>query len=77
MKSVSVLEFRKNAEKIIRWSRQGKRMVMTYRGRPVMRLEPIQDDTVSEDDPFLQLDGIAVGEKENLTNRQIDEIIYG
>ena len=77
MKSVSVLEFRKNAEKIIRWSRQGKRMVMTYRGRPVMRLEPIQDDTVSEDDPFLQLDGIAVGKKENLTNRQMDEIIYG
>lgn len=77
MKSVSVLEFRKNAEKIIRWSRQGKRMIMTYRGRPVMRLEPIQDDVVGNDDPFLQLDGIAVGEKENLTNRQIDEIIYG
>lgn len=76
MKSVSVLEFRKNAEKIINWSRQGKRMVMTYRGQPVMRLEPIQYDVVGKDDPFLQLDGIAIGEKENLTNRQMDEIIY-
>jgi len=52
-------------------------MIMTYRERPVMRLEPMQDDVVGKDDPFLQPDGIAVGEKENLTNRQMDEIIYG
>jgi antitoxin (DNA-binding transcriptional repressor) of toxin-antitoxin stability system len=77
MKSISVLEFRKNAEKIIRWSRQGKRMIMTYRGRPVIRLEPILDDVVDKDDPFLQLDGIAVGGNENLSNQQMDEIIYG
>ena len=77
MKSISVLEFRKNAEKIIRWSKQGKRMIMTYRGRPVMRLEPIQDDAVDKDDPFLLLDGIADGKKEDLSNRQMDEIIYG
>ena len=77
MKSISVLEFRKNAEKIIRWSRQGKRMIMTYRGRPVIRLEPIQDDVVDRDDPFLQLEGIAEGKKENLSNQQMDEIIYG
>ncbi len=77
MKSISVLEFRKNAEKIIRWSKQGKRMIMTYRGRPVIRLEPIQDDVVDKNDPFLQLEGIAEGKKGNLTNRQMDEIIYG
>ena len=52
-------------------------MIMTYCERPVMRLEPMQDDVVGKDDPFLQPDGIAVGEKENLTNRQMDEIIYG
>ncbi|MFQ5686473.1 MAG: type II toxin-antitoxin system Phd/YefM family antitoxin [Candidatus Scalindua sp.] len=77
MKSISILEFRKNAEKIIRWSKQGKRMIMTYRGRPVIRLEPILDDAIDKDDPFLQLDGIAVGENENLSNQQMDEIIYG
>ncbi len=77
MKTISVLEFRKNAEKIIRWSRQGKRMIMTYRGRPVIRLEPIQDDVVDKDDPFLQLEGIAEGKKGYLSNRQMDEIIYG
>jgi antitoxin (DNA-binding transcriptional repressor) of toxin-antitoxin stability system len=77
MKAVTVLEFRKNAEKIIRWSRQGKRMVMTYRGRPVIRLEPVAHDKVNEDDPFLQLDGIVAGKKTRLNNRQMDEIIYG
>lgn len=65
MKAISVLEFRKNAGKIIRWSKQGKGMIMTYRGRPVMRLEPIHDDVVDKDDPFLQLDGIAAGKIEN------------
>ena len=77
MKAVTVLEFRKNAEKIIRWSRQGKRMVMTYRGRPVMRLEPVSQNKVNNDDPILQLDGIASGKKTRLSNREMDEIIYG
>ena len=76
MKTVSLLEFRKNAEKIIRCSRQGQKMVMTYRGRPVMRLEPILDETIAADDPFLLLDGIATGGKENMSNRQMDDIIY-
>jgi antitoxin (DNA-binding transcriptional repressor) of toxin-antitoxin stability system len=77
MKTVTVLEFRRNAEKIIRWSRQGKRMVMTYRGRPAIRLEPVVQDKVNSDDPFLKLDGIVPGKKSRLTNREMDEIIYG
>jgi antitoxin (DNA-binding transcriptional repressor) of toxin-antitoxin stability system len=76
MKTVSLLAFRKNAEKIINWSRQGKRMLLTYRGRPVIRLEPVTDDAVSDDDPFLQLDGIAEGKREHLSNREMDGIIY-
>lgn len=77
MKSISLLEFRKNAQKIIRWSKQGKRMIMTYRGRPVMRLEPIQDEVIDKEDPFLQLEGIAKGAKEDLNNQEMDTIIYG
>jgi antitoxin (DNA-binding transcriptional repressor) of toxin-antitoxin stability system len=77
MKTITMLEFRKNAEKIIRWSRQGKRMLMTYRGRPVMRLEPVaQDESIQEDDPFFQLDGIAESKKENLSNAEMDSTIY-
>jgi antitoxin (DNA-binding transcriptional repressor) of toxin-antitoxin stability system len=78
MKTVTVLEFRKNAQRVIRWSRQGKRMIMTYRGRAVMRLDPMRHcEAVSEDDPFLKLDGIIRGKKSRLRNRKMDEIIYG
>jgi antitoxin (DNA-binding transcriptional repressor) of toxin-antitoxin stability system len=76
MKTISVLDFRKNARKIIRWSKQGQRMVMTYRGRPVMRLEPIRDEKVTSDDPFLQLQGIVVGKGKSLSNKEIDDIVY-
>ncbi len=49
---------------------------MTYRGRPVMRLEPIHDKVVGKDDSFLQLDGIVDDKNENLSNQAMDEIIY-
>ncbi|KKM23597.1 hypothetical protein LCGC14_1613610 [marine sediment metagenome] len=54
----------------------GKKNVMTYRGRPVMRLEPIHDKVVGKDDSFLQLDGIVDDKNENLSNQAMDEIIY-
>ena len=77
MRKVTLLEFRKNAQKVIRWARQGQRMVMTYRGKPVMRLEPIENDVADTDDPFFKLAGIAQGKKEQLSNKQMDKIIYG
>jgi antitoxin (DNA-binding transcriptional repressor) of toxin-antitoxin stability system len=76
MKTISLLDFRKNARKIIRWSKQGQRMIMTYRGRPVMRLEPIREEKVTADDPFLQLQGIVTGKEKSLSNKEIDEILY-
>jgi antitoxin (DNA-binding transcriptional repressor) of toxin-antitoxin stability system len=76
MKTITILDFRKNAKKIIRWSKQGQRMIMTYRGRPVMRLEPIREQTVAGDDPFLQLQGMISGKVKGLSNRGIDKIIY-
>jgi antitoxin (DNA-binding transcriptional repressor) of toxin-antitoxin stability system len=39
MDKVSMLEFRHDAESVIRKVEQGKRMILTYRGKPVMRLE--------------------------------------
>jgi len=70
MKLISMLEFRKNAAKIIRWSKQGKRMIITYRGRPAIRLEPIYEERIYKNDSFLRLDGIVDGKKENLSNNK-------
>jgi len=76
MDRVSILQFRRQAEAIIRQVQQGKRLIVTYRGKPVMRLEPIQAQHISPEDPFYTLDQLAVAEGEALTNEEIDQIVY-
>ncbi len=76
MKTISVLEFRKNAKKIIQWVTQGQRLMMTYRGKPVARIEPIQDGLPDENDPFYLLPGYAIETGSDLSNEQIDRIVY-
>ena len=77
MKSISMLEFRQSAEKVIAQIMKGQRMVLTYRGKPVARLEPISDDAVDGDDPFYALDQLADAKGRSLTNEQMDKTIYG
>jgi len=74
MKMVTMLEFRKDAEKIIRQVERGQSMVLTYRGRPAIRLEPVQEE-YDEDDPFFKLIGVAE-DGGGLTNEEIDAIVY-
>jgi prevent-host-death family protein len=76
MDRVSILQFRRQAEAIIRQVQHGKRLIVTYRGKPVMRLEPIRGQHVSPEDPFYSLDQLAVADAEALTNEEIDQIVY-
>ena len=76
MKTVSMLDFRQDAERIIAQLQKGERMILTRRGKPVARLEPILHEQVEEDDPFYALTQLAVP-GESLTNEQIDGIVYG
>jgi antitoxin (DNA-binding transcriptional repressor) of toxin-antitoxin stability system len=71
-----MLEFRKDAEAVIRRVQKGQRLVLTYRGKAVARLEPIQDRLVNSDDPFYRLCSLADDRGESLTDREMDEIIY-
>ena len=48
MEKVSLLQFRHDAKAIIRQVAQGKRLILTYRGKPVMRLEPITDRPIGQ-----------------------------
>ncbi len=73
MERVSVSEFRRDAVAVIRKVPQGKHLVMTYRGKPVMRLEPIQPDA---DDPFYKIAQLASSTGEALINEEIDQTIY-
>jgi prevent-host-death family protein len=76
MDRVSILELRRDAEGIIRKVQQGKRLILTYRGKPVLRLEPIRPQAAGPDDPFYALDRLAVAGGEALGNDEIDQIVY-
>jgi prevent-host-death family protein len=75
-----MLEFRKNAEGILRRVAQGERFVLSNRGRPVARLEPIENGNRSDraNDPFLNIASRAVPSPKGKTpHNEIDRILYG
>ena len=49
--------------------------VLTRRGKPVARLEPIVLETTDENDSFYSLIDLAETGK-SLSNKQIDDILY-
>lgn len=77
VKTVTMLEFRRDAERIIDRVRQGQRLLLTYRGKPVMRLEPLQEPTADRDDPFYALADLGASISEPLNNDEIDRTVYG
>ena len=72
-----MLDLRQQAEKIVGDVKRGETLVLTYRGRPVVRLEPIREQTVDAGDAFYKLAGLADRKGKSLTNREIDAIVYG
>ncbi len=74
MKSISMLEFRLHAKRILTQVQQGQRMILTRRGKPVAKLEPIIE-IPDRNDPFYSLTDLA-GVGKPLSNAQIDELLY-
>ncbi len=78
MQTVSMLELRQHAREIVERVRRGQRFVLTYRGRPTARIEPLADaDGVRENDAFYRLAELADSAGEAMSNREMDEAIYG
>jgi antitoxin (DNA-binding transcriptional repressor) of toxin-antitoxin stability system len=77
MRTVSLLEFRKNSKKILELARRGERMIMTYRSKPVFRIEPIGPKVLDENDTFYTIDRLAQPKGGHLDNKQMDKIVYG
>jgi len=71
-----MLEFRKDAEHVVRQIQAGERLILTYRGKPVARLEPMEETGVDVTDPFYSLDRLADAEGKSLSNREMDDILY-
>jgi antitoxin (DNA-binding transcriptional repressor) of toxin-antitoxin stability system len=76
MRTVSLLEFRKNAEATLQQVAAGQSIVLTRRGLAVARLEPVGAEHVQADDPLYTLGDLAV-EGDSLTNEEMDREIYG
>ena len=72
-----MLDFRHHAEEIIGQVQKGQRMILTFRGKPVARLEPILPNGVNAEDPFYALDELSAPSGQSLSNRQIDKLLYG
>jgi prevent-host-death family protein len=76
-KKLSMSDLRAHAKQIVGQVRAGETIVLTYRGRPALRLEPIRPAMVAADDPFYRLGELSQRRGASLTNRQIDDIVYG
>lgn len=80
MKTITMLDLRRDARRWLEAVRRGERLLLTYRGEPVARLEPVHPEAgeVPDDDPLLRADDFAVdGPGGRLTNDEIDRLIYG
>lgn len=72
-----MLEFRRNAEAVLRRVARGEHLVLSHRGRPAVRLEPLADVAAS-DDPFLRIaDRATPSPHGSIDHSEIDRILYG
>lgn len=80
MKTVTMLEFRKRAERVLRRVARGERFVLSHRGKPAARLEPIvaPSEAAPPDDPFLTIGRRSRPSPKGKTKHtDIDRILYG
>ena len=80
MKSVTMLEFRRDAGSVLRRVAKGERLVLSHRGKPAARLEPLAGPSSADsaNDPFLSIARRAKASPKGKTrHRDIDRILYG
>lgn len=78
MDTVTMLEFRRNAEAILRRVARGERLVISHRGKPAARLEPLEEPVQSASDPFLTVSERAKPSPKGPTSHSdLDRILYG
>jgi len=80
MKTISMLQFRRDARRALDAVGRGEPVLLTYRGRPVARLEPVRNDTmdIGPDDALRRIDEYAIdGPGGQISNEEIDRLAYG
>lgn len=77
MTRVTLVEFRRDARGVLRRIERGESLVLTRRGRPVARIEPIRQSVPGTDDPIYRLADLAVEGPGPMTDRDMDRAVYG
>lgn len=80
MKTVTMLEFRQDAEGVLRRLAKGERFILSHRGKPAARLEPLDAPAPADAarDPFLTIARRAQPSPKGKTRHaDIDRILYG
>ena len=80
MKTVTMLEFRRNAGGVLRRVARGERLLLSHRGKPAARLEPVTAAPTGDpaSDPFLGIGRRAKpGARGPTKHKDIDQILYG
>jgi antitoxin (DNA-binding transcriptional repressor) of toxin-antitoxin stability system len=80
MKTVTMVQFRQDAEGVLRRIAQGERFLLSHRGKPAARLEPLDGPTPTDPalDPFLGIARRAKASPKGRTKHgDIDRILYG
>ena len=79
MKVITLMDLKQNAAAIIRQIGRGRRFILKYRGKPVVRLEPVEaaPERKPGRDSFYSLTDLAVTNGESMTNEAMDRAIYG
>jgi len=80
IKTVTMLEFRRDAAGVLRRIANGERLVLSHRGKPAARLEPLNGPSVADPatDPFLSINRRATRSPKGKTrHRDIDRVLHG
>jgi prevent-host-death family protein len=80
VKTITLVEFRKNAQTILRRVEKGERLLLSRRGKPSARLEPISAQRIADadTDPLLTIGKRATPSPKGKTlHADIDRILYG
>ena len=80
MKTVTMVQFRQDAERVLRRIAKGERFLLSHRGKPAARLEPLDTPAPADpaSDPFFGIARRAKPSPKGKTKHtEIDRILYG
>jgi antitoxin (DNA-binding transcriptional repressor) of toxin-antitoxin stability system len=78
VKTISTTELRSKTRALVRSLENGNAVGLTHRGRKLAQIYPLRKTNgISADDPLYQFHRHASKKAKPLSDREIDEIIYG